>query len=626
MQFGKLPSNVVELVKRAGWFLVFMQITRVLFFLFNKTTFQSFTFSDFIGGLWFDIVTFHLIGFPYIILHSLPFRFRFTKAFQVFLNSLYYIIFISCLSLNLIDVIYYKHSHKRSTIDLFSIVSTGNDFQQQLSSLFRDFWFLLLFMLIFLGIFIFIHKKTFKRPVFTTYKAEILSFLIITGCTIALGRGGFSLRPISTLNASFFTSSDKIGLVLNTPFTVIKSIGKQQLEVPEYYTPEELPEHFNPIQTSQPQHLFSQQKNVVIILLESFGAEFVGCAGAKRSFTPFLDSIAQHSLNFKNGVANGSRSIEAMPAIYVSIPTWMDEAYITSPYGSNNVRSIAQILGSNGYETAFFHGATNGSMRFDAFTKQMGVTHYFGRNEYGNDAHFDKSWGILDEYFLPWSVKKMNDLKKPFFSTIFTLSSHHPYYIPKNWKGKLKKGPHPLCETINYTDESLRLFFKEAKKQDWYKNTLFIFLADHTPAAVSSKYASHTEIFHIPILIFDPEQKVKPANSDEFFQQTDLYPTLLDLLDIKTDFYAFGNSYFKHRNEAMSYAQGNYFYFFENYILTFQDNECRNLINIKTPGTVLADSLSSYQNKSQAVSKRIRAMIQTFNSDLLHNQANTNKR
>ncbi len=613
-------KNSIDLLKRLGWFLLFMQLTRVLFFIFNFSIFQTFTFWDFIGGLSYDTVTFCLIGLPFVVFQSLPFKFREHKIYRYFLNTLYYILLLGNLAFNLVDVEYYKHSHKRSTVDLFSIVSAGSDFKQQLGSFFRDFWFLLLFFLIFVGLLIFIHKKTIKKTTFSSYRHEIITFFVVVSSTVIIGRGGFGLRPISTLEASYFTDANKVGLVLNTPFTIVKSFGKQFLEVPNFYDEKQLQTLYNPIQQSQPQQLYDTQKNVVLILLESFGAEFVGCAGAENSFTPFLDSIAQKSLNFNYGIANGKRSIEAIPAIYLSIPTWMSEAYITSPYANNQVRSLAEILNENNYETAFFHGATNGSMRFDAFCKQIGVQHYFGRKEYNNDTHFDGTWGILDEYFLPWSLKKMNEFKKPFFSTIFTLSSHHPYFIPKPWKGKLKKGAHPLFETVNYTDESLRIFFREAQKYAWYENTIFVFMSDHTPAPVNAKYATSQEIFHIPILIFDPSEQLKPEQSNTYFQQIDLYPTLLDLLNIQTTYYAFGNSYFKHKNEAMSYSEGTYYYFFDDYLHLFQNGQGRSLVNLKAKPENYTDSLPYLTHKTNGINAQIKAKIQTFNRDISENR------
>lgn len=615
-----LPPNVVALFKRLGIYLLFMQITRILFFVFNKSIFQTYNFLDIIGGIWFDIVTFCLIGLPYIFFQSIPFKFRATPYYQKFLNVLYYVLLLFSLAFNLVDVEFYKHSLKRSTVDLFSIVSTGNDFQQQLSSFITDFWYHYIFFIIFVFILVKVHKKSFHYPIFTNYKKEIIAFVLVIGLSIIGGRGGLGLRPISPLNASDFTNADKAALVLNTPFTIVKSFGKQFLEIPNYFNEEQLLALENPIKKSTPQHLFTEQKNVVILLLESFGAEFVGAAGAENSFTPFLDSIATKSLNFNYGISNGKRSIEAIPAIYLSLPSWMEEAYITSPYADNKVTSLADILQKNNYETAFFHGATNGSMRFDSFTKQVGVNHYFGRKEYNNDKHFDGTWGILDEYFLPWSVQKMSNFKQPFFSTIFTLSSHHPYYIPENRKGKLKKGAHPLCETIHYTDESLRIFFEEAQKQSWYENTIFVFMADHTPAAVDAKYASSKEVFHIPILIFDPTAKLEPQSTDVYFQQIDLYPTLLDLLNIETDYYAFGNSYFSNKNEAMSQSGGTYYYFFDNYQLLFRDGKSWQLINVKSKTPELLDSTQFYPEKVQDSENIVKAKLQTYNRDLVENR------
>lgn len=620
MTFLNRHLNFIQLLKRIGVYLLLMQITRILFFAFNQSIFESYGFSEIIGGIWFDLVTFCLLGFPYIALQSLPFPFTYRRGYQFFLAGLFYAICGGCIALNLIDTEYYKFSHKRSTSDLFSILSAGDDIQQEMNSFFRDFWYILLLFILLLALAVFISKKWIRIPKFSGYRNEIIQFVLILTFAIFVGRGGFSLRPISVIDASYFTNPEKIGLVLNTPFTMLKSYGKSTLTNPYFFSKEKSNQILNPIQTSSPQTILPEKTNVVIVLLESFGAEFVGAAGAKNSFTPFLDSIAENSLNFKYGIANGKRSIEALPSIYASIPTWMDEAYITSPYNSNKVISLAKILDQNGYETAFFHGATNGSMKFDAFTQQMGVQHYFGRTEYANDADFDGTWGIKDDKFLPWSIQKMNEFKEPFFSTIFTLSSHHPYFIPKEWKGKLKKGKHPIAATINYTDESLRIFMNEARKQKWYKNTIFIFLADHTPMPTTPKYASSIETYHIPILIFDPQKHIEPRQSNQYFQQIDLFPTLLDLLNIKTNFYAFGSSYFKHRNEGMAYGESTYYYFFNDYLLTFQNRKPRKLVRVKTKQTNYKDSSAYYPTEIRNATQRIKAFIQHYNDDLTKNQ------
>jgi len=617
--FSPTPSTK-ELLKRVGWYLLLMQVTRILFYFFNQNSFQHYSFLNFVGGVWFDLITFCLIGSIYIFFVSLPFKFKTQRIYQLATRIIFNILLMSCLALNLVDVEYFKHSNKRSNIDLFAIMSKGSDFKQQIIPFLRDFWFLFVFLFLFLVLIIFIERKGFKYPKFASYRAEILQFILIAATTIIIGRGGFGLRPVNASGASYFTTGDEVGLVLNTPFTVVKSYGKSLLYVPNYFQENKLKTIFNPIQTSQPQNLYHQRKNVVILLLESFGSEFVGFTGAPESYTPFLDSLAGKSLAFKFGIANGKRSIEAIPSILNSIPSWMDEAYITSPYGNNQTQSLPEILNENGYETAFFHGATNGSMNFDVYTNQIGVQHYFGRTEYGNDADFDGTWGIDDEHFLKWSADKMTTFKKPFFSLIFTLSSHHPFYIPPKWRGKLKKGPAPIMETINYSDECLREFFAKAEKQAWFKNTIFIISADHNPAPESDKYGSAPEIFHIPIMIYDPEGKIKPQLSNEYFQQIDIFPTILDLLNIKTKFYAFGTSYFKNPNEGMSFLNGNYYYFYQNYNLLFHNDKAIQLFNLKESNYPYADSLANYRNHLQEQTNRIRAYIQTYNRDLSKNQ------
>ena len=104
------------------------------------------------------------------------------------------------------------------------------------------------------------------------------------------------------------------------------------------------------------------------------------------------------------------------------MPSFLNDPYISSPYGNNTLQSLPTILSKKGYASGFYHGATNGSMKFDGFAAQVGFDAYFGRKEYNNDDHFDKTWGIMDEYFMPWSAKKMTEYKNPFFTTVFSLS------------------------------------------------------------------------------------------------------------------------------------------------------------------------------------------------------------
>jgi phosphoglycerol transferase MdoB-like AlkP superfamily enzyme len=327
------------------------------------------------------------------------------------------------------------------------------------------------------------------------------------------------------------------------------------------------------------------------------------------------------SLSFEYAYANGKKSIEAVPAILASVPSLMDNPYISSPYGNNKIESLASILKKKGYSTAFYHGATNGSMRFDAFAAQAGFDKYFGRFEYNNDAHFDRTWGILDEYFNPWTAKQLTKLKQPYFGTLFTLSSHHPYYVPAHMKSQVKKGPQQICASISYGDISLKRFFDEAKKQPWYNNTLFVLCADHTPASSTEFYNQRSMMYRVPILFYHPGGKLEKKREKMVFQQLDIMPTALEMLNIETTIYSFGKSYYdKGSREAIAYLEGTHYYFRNNYMLTFSDDKARNLYDIVKSKKSPVD-VRKYQRKTvHLFESRLKALIQLYNRDLMRNQ------
>src|SRR6267378_3616529 len=163
---------------------------------------------------------------------------------------------------------------------------------------------------------------------------------------------------------------------------------------------------------------------------------------------------------------------------------------------------MASILGEKGYSTSFYHGGTNGTMGFDAFSRLAGFDTYYGRNEYNNEKDFDGNWGIWDEEFFRYFAHNLDGTKQPFFSTVFSLSSHHPFALPSRYQGKFKEGSLPIHKSIRYTDYSLQQFFKTAASMPWFSNTLFVITADHTGPAGSSFYDQRYGMYQIPILFY----------------------------------------------------------------------------------------------------------------------------
>ena len=602
-----------------------LYITRVVFYLFNASAFNHLGFIDFFVALWFDMITVGLFFLPYYALYLLPLPIRNLKLHRAFFKFLFHLTNGLLIALNLMDVEYFKFTSKRSTFDLFSILGAGNDFSQLAMTFVKDFWFIFIIFILLIIVSEYLYRKTQKQFTesnsFSFYKINIITFIIVGPLLFLIGRGGFGLKPVGIIEASRYSNTSNTAFILPTAFTMVKTIDQGSLKIIDYFPNEEDKNYFNPIKSTHPQNILPDGTNVVVIMLESFGNEFVGSFNNEdEGFTPFFDSLIAQSLSFEYSFANGKKSIEAVPAIIASIPTLMDNPYISSPYGNNKINTLPSILKEQGYVSGFYHGATNGSMQFDGFAAICGFDNYLGRYEYDNDEHFDKTWGILDEYFNPWTAKKLTELKEPFFSTLFTLSSHHPYFIPEHMQDKVKQGPQEICASINYGDYALKLFFEEAKKQPWYENTLFVLLGDHTPATTTKLYNLRTHLYKIPIVFYHPSGKLKAKRSDKIFQQLDIMPTILDLLNIETDYYSYGNSYFdENKGEALTYLEGIYYYFYEDYMMTFSRGEARNLYNFTNNEIELMDSISYYKDDVAIAERRLKAIVQRYNRDLIQN-------
>ena len=359
----------------------------------------------------------------------------------------------------------------------------------------------------------------------------------------------------------------------------------------------------------------------MILVLESFGKEFVGKLSGTETYTPYLDSLLGESMYFEYAFANGKKSNESIPAILASIPSLTNQPYSASQYGDNDIVALPSILKENGYSTAFFHGASNGSMLFDSFSKRAGMEFYFGRNEYGNDDHFDGTWAISDGYFNPWSAKKMSELKPPFCSLLFNTSSHHPYFVPMEFRKFTKKGSQDISASISYADYALRLFFEEAEKQDWFENTLFVFVADHSPGSNNPQYSLRNEMYRIPIGFYHPKGLIKAEKRTEIAQQLDIFPTILDLLNVKSTYYSFGSSLLQSTDKyGLAHLEGSYYYFNGEQMMVFSSDQAQNLLNFTRGSLETEESLPNYNRLVKEKENRLKAILQRYSRDLVSNQ------
>jgi phosphoglycerol transferase MdoB-like AlkP superfamily enzyme len=363
---------------------------------------------------------------------------------------------------------------------------------------------------------------------------------------------------------------------------------------------------------------------VVIIILESFSRAFVGSLNPQfddprdRSYTPFLDSLIRESLVFTNAFANGRKSIDAIPSVTASIPALV-LPYVISERSGNTINSLASLLSVQGYRTAFFHGAPNGSMGFDAFTKIAGYQKYVGRDEYGNDADFDGIWGIWDEPFMQFFAREMNKMDQPFATTIFSVSSHHPYEVPAKYKGKFPEGRIPINKCIRYTDLALQKFFDSAREMPWFKNTLFVITADHTVDSDIPEYYTSVNHFAIPLLFYKSDGSLK-GTDDGLAGQIDIMPTILSYLNFPFPYVAFGNNLLNKTSKrfVMNYIQDSYQFLSGDYVFYLTDDKLTAIYNRKKDPELTKNLLGTVDLQDER--QLLKAIVQQFNNRMADNR------
>ncbi len=533
------------LVKRLLIVLAAFTICRLLFIGFNAQFLPSLNFDNvlkcLVFGSRFDISVILLFNLPFIALHILPNRFRNAKYYQQALVIFFLLVNVPLIFLNLIDVFLYPFTLTRTTPGLLFIFETGEPFFKIFFSILKTYWFgfVILFSSVYLiakAYSLFAAKKL--HPAY--YKTEwmllpLTILLLVTGI-----RGGWQKVPISPLAANNMTG-EFAPAILNTPYTFYYASIYPEKEI-EWMNAEEA-ERIYPVVKKFDKAVPLQKKNVVVIMLESFSAEYTGVLNPGKGFTPFLDSLSQNSLLLTHCYANGKISIEGIPAVLSSVPSYGSKPFLFSSEAFNRISSFASLLHSNGYSSAFFHGGKNGTMNFDLYAQSSGYKKYYGMNEFTGDAHDSGPWGVDDEPFLLFSKRKIDEMTQPFHAAIFTLSSHHPFHLPEKYAGRFPKGEHPMVQTVAYTDFALRRFFEEASKTEWFKNTLFVFCADHTGPYQRSKSWNEMNYYHIFAMLYSPSENLR-GKYTAVTQQTDLLPSVLDYLDYSGEIIAFGNSIF----------------------------------------------------------------------------------
>ncbi|MBR1799372.1 MAG: sulfatase-like hydrolase/transferase [Bacteroidales bacterium] len=628
-------SNILSVAINLLLAYVVYMLTRIAYVVENWHLFAEGwhalnTVDLLVGSLRFDSSAIFYTNALYIILVLLPLHIKERPWWHTMCKVIFLTINTLAITANLSDAVYSQYTGRRTTWSFFTeFANEGN-----LGSIFLievlHHWYFILLGIALLALMWWLYAKPEtprKMPLATYYITNAVALIAMIPLSICAMRGGAStaVRPITVSNANQYVNTPtETSIVLNTPFSLLRTSGKKPYTNPHYYTEAELDSIYSPLHIPHTEETMNR-KNVVVLIIESFGREYTGFyndtleGGTYKGYTPFTDSLLHHSLTFTHTFANGRKSIDAMPSVLSSIPMFVESFFLTSA-SLNDVGGLAQCLDQEGYTTAFFHGAENGSMGFQAFARTTGYQTYYGRTEYNadprfdGDADFDGTWAIWDEPFLQFYALKMNEMPQPFMTTVFTASSHHPFVIPKQYNNIFAEGSLPMHKCIRYTDNALRHFFATASQQPWFNNTIFVLTADHTNMTQHDLYRTSLGVFSVPIAIFDPSGTLPTGIMPRVAQQIDILPTILSALHYDKPYVAFGKDLLDSTtaNWAIINTNGIYQYVLDNWLMLFDGEHITALYDHIADPFERDNLVGTLPDTERTMEQHLKAIIQSY--------------
>ena len=638
-------SHVALLVWRLALLYAVLAVCRLLFWRYNFATIGALSAQELpalIAGAWkFDTVSILYANAVLVLLSLVPLHLRERRWWQRMLYFYYVIVnALLVVAVNLADAVYFRYTQKRFTAEEIFFAENDNSLQLVGKFLGENIPLLLagialIALLAWAG-----GRKARPEPLCRSaigYYGGGAALLVVAALLAIAGmRGGMTrmTRPITLSNATLYASdNDRANLILSNPFCILRTVGQGGgVEYQRYYTPEELESIYSPLH--RPDSVGKAPlagRNIVLFVMESMSAEHSAHLSPDlyanlpdKGFTPFLDSLMQQGYCFTRMYANGSRSIQALPAVLGSIPSFKTP-FVLMPQALAPTRQLPRILRDKGYETAFFCGSSAGSMGFGAYARSAGIEHLYSREEY-EEKHgtkdFDGYWGIWDGPFLQFLGEELSGggLQEPFFASLFTLSSHHPFVVPDAWRDRLPDGLTRNHKCVAYTDKAFRAFFDRFHEEAWFRRTVFVFVADHVS---SEKFAEVTRTFpgnhHIIGFLYTPDGSLR-GECRAAVSQIDLMPTLLGLTGCDDEpYFAFGRDLFREPapdggSFALCYDNG-----FEaatdNRVLFFDERRVTGIYDI---ADIQRSRPLAPTAGTEALERQIRAFIQQYYSHIEH--------
>lgn len=524
------------------WVLLF-SFFRLAFMLYQFELFKSIKLNELphilVRGAWMDAsLAGYILLLAYLML-TLLFHFQGNQLKKVF-NTLTFILLTTVSIVVISDMELYRNWGFRIDATPLLYLKTPKEAMASQKTL-SLILFIAIVVLVTLGAYI-TYKRFTNR---TLAEAKPLKWfylpvlLFLAAAMIIPIRGGFGIAPMNPGKVYFSQNAFCNHAALNPVWNMMYSVSKSSSMNKEY--PVEIDKSFARQRFSQLMHTDSTLKvlntnrpNILIILLESFGARMVKALGGLPDVTPNLNQLANEGLLFTRIAASGDRSDKGIIAILAGFPAQPTQSVIKYPTKANKLATLSGVLQDNGYTTTFYYGGDPDFANIRSFLYHAKFQRLITQDDFPKNFRNSK-WGVHDEHVFNYLLNDLDSAKAPFFKMFFTLSSHEPFEIPAKPKFKGKSEAEQFLSSVYYTDSCLGHFINQAGTKEWFKNTLIILVADHGHRHPANLPNYEPLKFHIPMVWLGGALKEHNQTINTTCSQTDLAATLLAQLDIPHD-------------------------------------------------------------------------------------------
>ena len=427
-----------------------------------------------------------------------------------------------------------------------------------------------------------------------------LSFLVLITLFLAI-RGGWQLTPINQSMAYFSNNIVLNHASVNTEWNLIQDVinNKFDNENPyKYYEKYEakkiVSSLFKKPSQSTVKVLKSERPNIVLIVLESFTAELIGSLGGEQGVTPNIDNLAAEGILFEQVYAAAGRTDKGITATISGFPAQAIRSIIKQNAKHEKLPGIAQELAFNSYSTSFYYGGESEFFNIKSYILSHGYKTLVDKHSFLS-KDMNSKWGTYDEKVFSKQMKDMDTVKQPFFSTILTLTNHEPFELPVKSHFPGDNVENKFRSTTFYTDSCLGAYLKEAKKKPWYKNTLFVILADHSHRLPANLAEHDPRRYRIPLLFFG--NMIKPefrgTRISKTGNQTDLVATILNQLNIDPIRYKWSKDLLNPGTQSFSFFNWDNGFGFvtENQIISFDNVGKKIILRKNSPNNKIDNEL-----------------------------------